>query len=108
MSCHDTTFVQGKRYYEDLCQSCHMEDGSGLEAVIPNLAASSYIKNNQDLLPCLIRKGVPDTSFLAMPGYIDLTAYEIANIINYINTSWGNNSKVQTINEIEENLKDCL
>ncbi len=85
-----------------------MEDGSGLEEVIPNLSGSLIIREQQNKLPCLIRNGVPDTGFLAMPAYRDLTAYELANIINYINTSWGNKSPVQPINKIEENLKDCL
>ncbi len=106
-ACHNTTFVQGKRYYTDLCASCHMEDGTGLVALIPSLQNSEYLKNEQAKLPCIIRKGIPDTSFVAMPAYKDLTAYEIANIINYINSSFGNNIGPQTINQIEARLTAC-
>ncbi len=87
-----------------------MEDGTGLEKVIPSLVNSDYLKLNQKELPCLIRHGLemPKDSMLFMPGNKKLTAFEISNIINYINTAWGNDEPVQNINAINAGLNTCL
>lgn len=106
-SCESTIYVQGKSYYQDLCANCHMDDGSGLNELIPSLAKSTYLQDNQEALPCLLVQGKPDTSFVAMPGFKELSEYEIANIINYINSSWGNKISEQSINVIRERMSDC-
>jgi len=108
-ACNQSPFVQGKEYYNHLCSNCHMEDGTGLKKVIPSLANSEYLKLNQESLPCLIRNGMetPEDSTLFMPANRNLTAFEISNIINYINSSWGNTTEIQHINQIQERLHSC-
>ncbi len=39
-SCKETPFQQGKILYEYYCANCHMEDGSGLEGLIPPVAGA--------------------------------------------------------------------
>ena len=111
--CKQTTYGQGERLYLAHCANCHMEDGKGLAKLIPPLADADYLKNNQDRIPCILRHGqngeitVNGVVFnQEMPGekYTDI---QINNMINYINTAWGNDIPVVTITETQERLKSC-
>ena len=42
-----------------------------------------------------------------MLGIKSITEFEIANIMNYIGTSWGNSEKLWTVDEVREGLKNC-
>jgi mono/diheme cytochrome c family protein len=87
ISCNfDTQFAKGKSLYVQKCQSCHMEDGSGLGSYIPSL----HNKNMDFYLQvCTISKGKGNKN-LVMPGF-KLTDVEYANLINYLNEKFGNN-----------------
>ena len=43
-SCNDSPYMQGKRLYLANCANCHMEDGSGLSALIPSIQKSVYLR----------------------------------------------------------------
>lgn len=109
-----TEFAQGKILYENYCASCHMDDGTGLELIYPPLAGSDYIRDNQDKLPCIISKGLLDTILVngnqysgAMGGYPQLNNVEITNIINYINSAWGNDYGLQKLRNVTPILEEC-
>ncbi|MBC5992365.1 c-type cytochrome [Pontibacter cellulosilyticus] len=116
-----TTFTQcftnkkneGQRLYEANCQSCHMEDGSGLRGVIPPIAGADYLEKHRDELPCLIRHGMEGPVTVngkeynqAMPG-VDLREDQITNLLNYIQTNFGNNNQRYTMPEVEQLLEAC-
>lgn len=114
LNCDSNPYQQGKILYSNFCESCHMTDGSGLAGNIPPLVNADYLKNNQDKLACIIRYGqqgpivVNDTTYNeAMPGVPQLTDFEIANVINYINHAWGNDYGFIQIDEVRESLKEC-
>ncbi len=114
MSCQENPFIQGEIMYENFCATCHMEDGKGLKGLIPPLANSDWLKNNQDILACSIRKGINDpivvngkTYELPMAGVTALTEFELANVINYINQAWGNDYGFVQINEVRDQLDAC-
>ena len=114
-SCADQTpYLQGQILYENFCANCHMEDGTGLMNVIPPLKGSDYLMLSSRKLPCIIRKGIKEeiivnvTKFnTEMPGVPQLTEFEITNVINYINTSWGNDFKTAKHLDVREALKEC-
>lgn len=86
LSCRNTTeFTKGKLIYEAKCQSCHMDDGSGLGTYIPSLKKPDL---DYMLQICVIKKGQGQKN-LVMPGF-KLTDVESANLINYINEQFGN------------------
>jgi mono/diheme cytochrome c family protein len=112
-SCDQETYVQGKRLYEAHCENCHMEDGNGLAKLIPPLANSDYLKNNQKKIACILRNGqtgkvtVNDVMYdQVMPGK-KYTEVQITNIINYINHAWGNNYGVVNLEETTIELRNC-
>lgn len=105
---------EGKRLYEQHCQSCHMEDGSGLKGLIPPLAKADYLQTHRNDLPCIIRHGM-DGSIVVngveynkeMPGVESLRKDHITNLLNYIQTNFGNNNPRYTMQEVEKLLEAC-
>lgn len=109
--CYDTPYVQGQRLYTAQCQNCHMEDGSGLENLIPQLADSDLEYIN---LVCTIKNGLNDTIYQGqdyivreMPSFGHLSSTEVANIVNYITHKWKPDSKEITIIEIQDAINSC-
>jgi len=105
---------EGQRVYEANCVSCHMDDGSGLRGVIPPLANSDYLASHRKQLPCLVRQGVNGEITVngirynrPMPGAKKLRDDEIANLLNYIQTNFGNHNERYTIPEVKEYLQYC-
>lgn len=112
-SCEQETYMQGKRLYEAHCNNCHMEDGIGLAKLIPPLANSDYLKNNQDKIACILRNGQKGeivvngvTYNQEMPGK-KYTEVQITNIVNYINHAWGNDYGTVTLEETKKKLNAC-
>lgn len=113
-ACKDTPFQQGKILYGNFCANCHMDDGSGLEGLIPPLAQADYYKENVLESACLIRYGMDGpvevngrTYNQPMPGTDKLTEFEIANILNYINEAWYDDLPYVKLEDVRAMLKSC-
>ncbi|MEM1216735.1 MAG: cytochrome c [Bacteroidota bacterium] len=107
-------YPQGKNLYSFHCQNCHMEDGVGLGALIPPLAGADYMAQHQDQMACIIQYGLMDTIVVngvtymePMAGIEGLNNIQITNLINYINHAWGNDYGFVTVEQIDEQLKNC-
>ncbi|GJM33281.1 MAG: hypothetical protein DHS20C18_22820 [Saprospiraceae bacterium] len=114
ISCDSNPYKQGAILYENFCASCHMEDGVGLEGLIPPLAGADYLKNANLQTTCIIRKGISDTITVngrqytdPMAGIPQLSDFEITNIINYINQAWGNDFGYVKLEDVRETLENC-
>lgn len=108
------TYQSGERLYKASCANCHMDHGEGLGALIPPLAGSDFLAANRDNLPCIIRKGLMDTIVVngkvyseMMPPNPGLSDIQITNILNYINSSWGNTQPAYPLEGVRELLKKC-
>jgi mono/diheme cytochrome c family protein len=113
ISCDTNPYPKGKAIYDQYCISCHMADGTGLAALIPPLANSDYYQNNQNKIACIILYGQMDSISVNGKIYnqkmegISMSEIQITNLINYINTAWGNNIKIKTLKEVEEDISNC-
>lgn len=114
IGCGKTDYRQGKALYTQHCANCHLDHGRGLGILIPPLAHSDWLRDNQEKLTCLIRNGVAgemvvnDTTYnQVMPGNIELTDFQITNIINYINHAWGNDYGVAILGDVREQFEAC-
>ncbi|MEE9374204.1 MAG: cytochrome c [Saprospiraceae bacterium] len=107
MSCKSETYSRGKMVYTNLCENCHMADGTGLPPLYPSLVNSVYVDYNLSMLTCLIQNGKQSNiiSNIAMPAH-DLSDIDMANLINYLNDKWGS-KKPLSINEVKENMARC-
>lgn len=90
------SMTRGKEIYATYCQSCHMEQGEGIEEVYPPLAKSDYLmadkkRSIQQILygvsgPIKVNGKTYDTE---MMGF-DLSDQETSDVLNYIRNSFGN------------------
>ncbi len=106
--------LEGANLYRVHCANCHMENGEGLGALIPPLAGSDYLAAQRKKLPCIVRHGLQDTIEVngtqyaeAMAGIESLSDIQITNILNYINTSWGNDLPPYRLDEVRQLLRQC-
>ena len=94
---------RGSEIYTDFCMNCHLASGEGVENVYPPLAKSDYLMKNQEESIRGLKYGQQGeitvngkkyNSFMPPPGLGD---DEVADVMNYINNSWGNkNTKIVT------------
>ena len=113
-SCFTERQNEGAQLYAAHCGSCHGTEGQGLERLIPPVAAADYVAQHRAELPCLIRKGMQGDIVVngihynqIMPGHEDLTDSQITNLLNFVQTNWGNTNQPYTIRETSELLGRC-
>ncbi len=89
----DPTRKRGVALYTDHCSACHQAKGSGIPGVFPPLASNGAViaPEPADILKVVLQ-GIPARgNYIAMPSFADrLTDQQIADIANYVRTSWGN------------------
>jgi mono/diheme cytochrome c family protein len=112
--CSDSDFSHGERLYKANCANCHLENGQGIGLLMPPLARADYLQNNRAALPCILKNGIKDSIVVngknyveVMPGAKHLSDVQITNILNYVQTSWGNQNPVFRLDEVRKALKEC-
>ncbi len=89
----DGTQPLGQQVYLSYCSSCHQPNGRGIGDAIPNLADNGAVtaQGPQDVIRAL-EGGLPaQGTYGPMPGFATvLTSQQIADVTNYVRTSWGN------------------
>ncbi|RQP08783.1 MAG: cytochrome-c oxidase [Parapedobacter sp.] len=99
--------ANGALLYTNNCQACHQADGQGLPGAFPPLANSEVV-NGDDLslyIDIIMNGYDARPEYGAMPGVgtmMGFTADEVAAIINHERTSWGNQGKEVTAEEVQE------
>jgi mono/diheme cytochrome c family protein len=88
----------GKAVYAKYCLTCHQADGSGVPNMHPPLTPGSWVGKDPDELIAIMMKGLSgkievngETYKNFMPSNAQLTDDEIANVLSYIRSSFGNN-----------------
>jgi len=90
---------EGSLIYENFCVNCHLPNGEGVAKTFPPLAKSDYLMNKRDLSIKAIKFGqkgkivVNGITYNNVMAPLGLTDQEIADVMNYITTSWGNANK---------------
>jgi mono/diheme cytochrome c family protein len=92
----------GALLYLDNCAACHRPDGMGYDRVFPRLAGNPVVEAaNPISLISIVLSGsqTPRTAQtpaqFAMPAFAwRLNDRDVANLINFIRTSWGNSASV--------------
>ncbi|GAA3932978.1 cytochrome c [Hymenobacter algoricola] len=106
---------EGARIYATHCANCHGAQGEGLQRLIPPLARADYLTKNRANLACLLRKGLQGPLVVngvefnqVMPAADShLTDSQLTNLLNFVQTSWGNQGEVFTISEVSAQLEGC-
>ncbi|MGB6268862.1 MAG: cytochrome c [Olleya sp.] len=93
-----TSIEAGKEVYQNFCLNCHMANGEGIEKVYPPLANSDYLKNNLEASIRATKYGLKGKIIVNGKVYnnnmapMGLSDQEVADVMNYISNSWGNNN----------------
>lgn len=102
------SIARGKTVYTDNCIACHMAGGEGVKGTFPPLAKSDYLKSLNKTIYAIkfgqqgkikVNNVIYDNA-MPNPGLDD---NDIADVVNYIQNSWGNTSrkKMVTVKMVE-------
>jgi nitrite reductase (NO-forming) len=103
----DERIKAGKHKYEAVCAACHQLDGSGIKHAFPPLAKADYLNADKERAINVVVHGMQgkisvngDVYSAVMPK-LDLSDEDIANILTYVYSSWGNKGYVVTPEEVK-------
>jgi mono/diheme cytochrome c family protein len=95
----DPARAQGAALYMGYCSGCHQDTGAGIAGVFSPLAGNAAIiaPDPGNLLQAILL-GVPaQFKYGAMPSFAaQLNDHQIADIANYVRSSWGNTAPPNT------------
>lgn len=99
--------ANGQTLYTANCQSCHQANGEGLKGAFPPLKGSPIVNgDNLELYVDIIMNGYDARAeygvMAAVGTNMNFTENDVAALINYERTSWGNNGKKVTPEEIKK------
>ncbi len=109
------TYALGSQVFheEGSCATCHMETGLGLQSIYPPIAASRWVTDDKQRLIKLVLHGlwgkieVNGEVYDPSNGVPPMTAMgamfsdaEVAAVLTYVRTSWGNNASPITPAEV--------
>ncbi len=110
----ENAYHDGQAIYKTMCANCHLDNGEGLGGLIPPLANSDFLVTNRAQLPCLIRHGMEGEITVngkkfseKMPAFPQAGDVDIANLLNYINSSFGNDNPTFKLDGVQRLLKNC-
>jgi mono/diheme cytochrome c family protein len=99
----------GASVYIDNCAACHRTDGHGYNRVFPALAGNPVVQTDDasSLIHIVLAGGtLPAThtapSTFTMPGFAwRLSDQEVADVVNFIRTSWGNQGRAVSAADVK-------
>ena len=104
----DPTRAAGAALYLDHCAGCHQAGGRGMPGVFPPLAGNGVVlaSDPADILKVVLH-GVPaQGKYVPMPAFAgQLNDQQVADLANYLRTSWGNAAPANTTAAMAERLR---
>ena len=98
---------RGKAVYSRTCIACHQPTGMGLPPVFPPLAGSEWVAKDASIAVRNIVNGmqgpvtVKGTTYTSMmPPVAGLSDKDIADVVTYVNNSFGNSGATVTEAEV--------
>ena len=90
------------------CSSCHRQDGQGIKGVVPSLVDNGAVKAKgpQDVIRVVLG-GLPALNgYAPMPAAgANLADKDIADLVNYVRTAWGNGAPANAAPGMVEKLR---
>ncbi len=103
----DQALLDGQKLYNQHCMSCHLINGAGLKGVNPPLFNTDWVTGDKERLIKLTLKGMNEkievdgiSYSIPMVGFEYLSDNQIAAILTYIRSSWGNDASAITPEEV--------
>lgn len=99
----------GKTLYDNNCLTCHQADGSGVPGMNPPLSNVDWVTGNKERLIRVVINGLTtpleidgETYHNPMPSHKHLTDKEVADVLSYIRSSFGNKATAVTAEEVKK------
>ena len=112
--CFSNNRHQGEKLYVQHCANCHGDEGQGIGRLIPPLAGADYLVKHRAELACLIRNGQNEAIVVngigyhnIMPGNKALSPAQLTNLLNYVESHWGNKGAPRTIRDVQAQMEQC-
>jgi mono/diheme cytochrome c family protein len=109
----DRYYSTGRVVYQTNCQNCHGENGEGLQALMPPLTDSVFLKRNIKALPCVVKTGLKGKITISQKEFdwqmpaININFMETAQALTYITNSFGNHLGVITYDDVNADVGKC-
>ncbi len=93
------SMAEGKGLYAGVCMACHLNEGQGIAGVFPPLANSDYLMEDVDRNIKNMIEGlngeieVNGTKYNGAMPASGLNDKDIADVLNYVMNSWGNEAE---------------
>jgi mono/diheme cytochrome c family protein len=91
--------VDGAQVFDDTCIACHQADGMGKPGEFPPLTGNHDLFLTPDFLATVVLNGIEGPIDVngqpfdnAMPPFDFLSDEEIAAVVNYVGSNWGNDA----------------
>jgi mono/diheme cytochrome c family protein len=108
--------ARGKKVYESVCGICHSPDGMGKAGQAPPLAGSEFVNaKNFKRVACIPLQGLAGPVTVAgkewnlsmAPMGASLSDEDLAAVLTYIRTSWGNTGGEVTADDLKK-IRDAI
>jgi mono/diheme cytochrome c family protein len=103
----DTNISEGQQLYNKYCMACHQSDGKGASGRFPPLNKTDWVIGNKERLVHLMLNGMEGPIEVngenyngIMPQHSFLKDNEIAEVLSYIRTHFGNTSNSISTEEV--------
>jgi mono/diheme cytochrome c family protein len=103
---------KGLVLYGQYCASCHKNDGNGIAGTFPPLKGAEQVTGNKDVLVKILLRGLSGQVKVKgkvydqqMPSFSFLADKDIADVLTYIRSSWGNRSAAVQTEDVFRNRK---
>jgi mono/diheme cytochrome c family protein len=100
----------GKSLYDQHCRACHQGNANGAPGMIPPLRGTDWVTGDKDRLINVVLNGLNEPLEIngesyqnAMPAMAYLSDEEIAQVLTFIRTNFGNNASPITADEVKNN-----
>lgn len=98
----------GEKVYKKYCISCHQVDGGGVPNLNPPLINTSYVLGAKEKLIHIVLHGLNENVEIEgqvfsnpMPALNILKDQEIADVLTYVRSSFGNKASTVTAAEVK-------
>jgi mono/diheme cytochrome c family protein len=99
----------GQKVYQTYCMVCHQNDGMGVSQLYPPLGGTEWVTGNKERLISILLYGLKEPIIVKgeeyenmMPPHSFLNDENIAAVLTYIRTSFGNNASEITPEEVSK------
>lgn len=99
---------RGKKIYTDYCLACHQADGSGVPGLNPPLIKTKWVLGDKKQLITILLKGMNEPIEIdgeeysnVMASHAFLKDQDIADVLNYVRTNFGNKASGVTAAEVK-------